>query len=65
MNRIKKGDYIETPRFLKVQIQKVFKSEANARKAGYYQPTHYDNYMYGIFGKHIGVNRMIFAAYEK
>jgi hypothetical protein len=62
---IKAGDYVKTPRFLRVEIQKVFKSEANARKQGYTEPTHYDNDKYGIAGKHKGTNRMEFAAYEK
>jgi hypothetical protein len=40
---IKKGDLIETPRFLNVRIQKVFRSETNARKQKYVEPTHYRN----------------------
>ena len=28
---MKKGDYVHTPRFCKVKIDKVFQSEANAR----------------------------------
>jgi len=62
---IKKGDLVETPRFLKVVIEKVFKSEANARKQGYTEPTDYDNGAYGILGKYIGESRMAFAAYVK
>jgi hypothetical protein len=40
---IKPGDYVNTPRFLRVKIQKTFKNEANARRQGYTEPTHYDN----------------------
>lgn len=62
---IKKGDYVETPRFLKVKIEKVFKNADNAKKQGYTEPTHYENDQYGIVGKSLGENRMTFAAYEK
>ena len=62
---IKSGDVVKTPRFLKVKIHKVFKSENNARKQGYTVTTHYDNSEYGILGKNIGENRMQFAAYTK
>lgn len=63
---MKKGDYVRTPRFLNVKIEKVFRNEDNARKAGFIEPTYYnDDYDFGVLGKVIGVNRMIFAGYKK
>lgn len=62
---MKKGDYVYTPRFCSVKIEKVFKTEENALKAGYNEPTHYKNYEYGILGKHTGINQMLFAGYRK
>ena len=57
---MKKGDWVNTPRFLKVQIEDVLTPE-QAREQGYTEPTHYRG-EYDIRGKHIGTNRMIFAA---
>jgi len=62
---IKKGDRVYTPRFMNVRIEKVFKSEENARRQGYTEPTHYKNGKYGVFGKVIGTNRSVFAAFVK
>lgn len=62
---MKKGDQIYTPRFCTVTIEKVFKSEENARKEKYAEPTHYDDPNYSILGKHTGTNRMTFAACRK
>jgi len=59
------GSYINTPRFLKVRIAAIFDSQEEARKEGYYEPTHYDNPEYDILGKHTGVNTMIFAGVKK
>lgn len=64
-NNMKKGDYIYTPRFCTVEIEKVFRNQENAYKAGYNEPTHYKNPEYGILGKNIGINQMIFAAFRK
>jgi hypothetical protein len=64
-DKINKGDRVETPRFCTVRIQKVFRSESNARKQKFIEPTHYENDRYGILGKHVGPNLMIFAAYVK
>lgn len=58
---MKKGDWVDTPRFCKVKIQKVFRTEQNAKKAGYYEPTHYEKDNYKIYGKHTGTNTMVFA----
>lgn len=62
---MKKGDYVYTPRFCTVRLEKVFRSEENARKAGYIETTHYQDPKYGILGKSIGLNRMVFAGYRK
>ena len=62
---IKKGDYVLTPRFCTVKIDKVFKSRENAAKAGYTEPTHFQDYDFGVVGKSIGINRMTFAAFRK
>ncbi|UQZ88302.1 hypothetical protein C4J81_03405 [Deltaproteobacteria bacterium Smac51] len=60
---MKKGDFVNTPRFCKVKIQKVFRSQQNALKAGYNVPTWYEDYLgYQVYGKHTGPNLMIFAA---
>jgi hypothetical protein len=59
---MKKGDYVKTPRFLTVKIAEIFNTEEEARKEGYREPTHYDGAEYEIVGKHIGTNRMTFAA---
>jgi hypothetical protein len=62
---MKKGEYVETPRFLKVKIEKVFRSNERALKEGYTEPTHYMNSEFHIRGKHIGENRMVFAVIKK
>lgn len=62
---VKVGDYIDTPRFCAVLIEKVFDSEAVARQDGYHEPTHFDGPLYRIYGKHTGINRMVFAAVKK
>lgn len=62
---MKKGDYVYTPRFCTVKIEKVFRSEANARKAGFTEPTHFRDSKYGIYGKSLGIDKMVFAAFKK
>ncbi|MDR0287181.1 MAG: hypothetical protein LBI03_05690 [Clostridiales bacterium] len=62
---MKQGDWINTPRFLKVEIKTVL-TKAEAREQGFTEPTHYwDDPEYDILGKNIGTNRMIFAAVIK
>ncbi len=61
---MKKGDYIYPPRFCGVRIEKVFRSEENARKAGFTEPTHYEGPTHGILGKSIDAYHMVFAAYK-
>ena len=62
---MKKGDYINTPRFCTVKIEEVFANNADALAQGFHEPTHYRNDEYEILGKHTGLNRMIFAAAKK
>ena len=62
---MKKGDWVDTPRFCKVQIEKVFKASETARKYGFLEPTHYKDNQYNIWGKNIGENCMVFAAVQK
>lgn len=61
---IRKGDWVNTPRFLKVKIQEVYKDQHELYEAGYKEPTHYDG-AYIIQGKHTGLNRMQFAAAKR
>jgi hypothetical protein len=65
MAKIKKGDYVYTPRFCSVEIKKVFRSRNTAGKQGFVEPTHYTSSEYDILGKHTGTNMMIFAAVKK
>jgi len=61
---MKKGDIVETPRFLNVKIEDVL-PRICAREQGFTEPTHYNDPNYDIFGKHIGKDEMIFAAVIK
>jgi hypothetical protein len=60
--KMKKGDYIKTPRFLTVKIADVFENLEIAKEQGYKEPTHFEDENYEILGKHTGTNTMIFAA---
>lgn len=62
---IKVGDRVMTPRFCTVRIKEVYEAEAGARKAGYTEPTYYENAQYGILGKSLDLYHMEFAAYKK
>lgn len=62
---MKKGDFVYTPRFCSVKIQKVFRTMKTAREQGYVETTHYENSEYQILGKHTGTNTMIFAGIKK
>ncbi|MCF2619983.1 hypothetical protein [Candidatus Pseudoscillospira sp. SGI.172] len=62
---MKKGEYVYTPRFCSVMIEKVFRSLETAVKYGFVEPTYYNNPEYSVFGKHIGKDTMIFAAVKK
>lgn len=63
---MKKGDYVNTPRFLTCEIEEVYENVAEARKDGFNEPTHYDrDPEYNVYGKSTGINTMIFAAVRK
>lgn len=57
--------WIDTPRFLKVKISAIFARSDDSAECGYTEPTHYDSPDWDIRGKHIGTNRMVFAAIRK
>lgn len=57
---MKIGDRVYTPRFCTVTIAAIFATNAAAREAGFIEPTYYDDDC--VFGRHIGTNRMDFAA---
>jgi hypothetical protein len=62
---MKTGDYVETPRFLKVKIVEVYTDNTKAMEDGFTEPTHYRDEEYHIRGKHTGPNTMIFAAIRR
>lgn len=62
---MKKGDLVNTPRFLKVRICEVYQDMSRAFDEGFREPTHYNDPGYAILGKHTGTNQMIFAAVKK
>ena len=58
---MKIGDFVYTPRFCTVRISAVFATEAEARAAGFCEPTYYKgNHI--ILGKSLDVYHMEFAA---
>lgn len=59
------GQWVQTPRFCGVRIKEVFSSEADARAAGYTEPTYYQGAEYGVLGKSLDLYSMVFAAYRK
>ena len=59
------GDYVNTPRFLRVRIRQIFPSVDDLRDAGYTEPTHFKDGTYEVSGKCIGNNEMLFAAAYK
>ena len=63
---MKKGDYVQTPRFGGVWIEEVYDNEFKARMDGFTETTHYwDDPEYGINGKSLDMYHMKFAAYKK
>ena len=62
---IETGDDIYTPRFCSVTIDEVFENCTDAKSAGYTEPTHYKDSVYGILGKSLDMYHMKFAAYKK
>lgn len=59
------GQWVQTPRFCGVRISEVFSSEADARAAGFVEPTHYQGTEWGVMGKSLDMYHMEFAAYQK
>lgn len=59
------GKWVQTPRFCGVRISEVFSSEADARAAGFVEPTYYQDAEYGVLGKSLDIYHMEFAAYRK
>lgn len=62
---MKKGDWVNTPRFCMVQLEEVFQSKEDAIKAGYTEPTYAEYDGFGILGKSIDLYHMRFAAYRE
>lgn len=62
---MKKGDWVNTPRFLNVEIEDVFGNRESAVKSGYTEPTHYRSDEYDVLGKSLDMYHMIFAAAKK
>jgi len=59
------GDYIHTPRFLKVRIEATFALMEDATACGYTEPTHLYDLPYQVMGKHYELNHMRFAVVLK
>lgn len=62
---MKKAEWVDTPRYGKVQIADVYESLADARAQGYTEPTHYKDENYAVLGKSTRKDRMVFAAAKK
>lgn len=58
-------DVVETPRFLQVKINAIFSSVEYAELSGFTVGTDYRDEDWHIRGKHIGENKMIFAAVKR
>lgn len=61
---MKVGDSVYTPRFCTVRISAIFASEAEARAAGFCEPTYYKG-DHVILGKVLDMYSMEFAAVSK
>ena len=59
---MKKGDCVQTPRFLRVRLEAVYGCPEELYAEGYKEPTHYKSDDYTVLGKSIGENCMLFAA---
>jgi hypothetical protein len=62
---IKIGDKVQTPRFLTVRIAAMFENTKLADDCGFTEGTDFRDEVYHIRGKHIGENRMLFAAVNR
>nr|WP_300804783.1 hypothetical protein [uncultured Acetatifactor sp.] len=61
---MKIGDSVYTPRFCTVRINAIFENEAEARAAGFCEPTYYEG-DHVILGKVLDMYSMEFAAVPK
>ena len=59
------GDYIQTPRFCQVQVSAVFRDFDTCYSCGFQESAHVIGREYVVYGKSIGMNRMIFAVCPK
>lgn len=55
------GDYIQTPRFCQVRVSAVFANFDDCYACGFTESAHVAGKDFLVYGKSIGVNRMIFA----
>lgn len=60
MSMPKINDYVHTPRFLTVRIDRVFRSYEDMVKAGFTEPTHFRG-DFKVNGKSIDMYTMVFA----
>lgn len=63
--KINLGDKVQTPRFLTTKISAMFVSVELAEFCGFTEGTDFRDYDWVIRGKHIGENRMLFAAVKR
>ena len=63
--KINLGDKVQTPRFLTVRMAAMFESIELAEGCGFTETTDFRDEEYHIRGKHIGENRMLFAAVKR
>lgn len=61
---MKIGDSVYTPRFCTIRINAIFENEAEARTAGFCEPTYYKG-DYIILGKSLDMYHLEFAAVPK
>ena len=59
------GDWVYTPRFEKVRIEAVYENYHECYRRGFNVPTHFRDDVWGVIGKIIATDTIIFAAYRK
>lgn len=59
------GDKIYTPRFCTVEISQIFSSMEDAVSNGFTESAHYNDGQFAVYGKSVGVNRMVFSAVKE
>lgn len=62
---MKMNDKVYTPRFCTVTISQIFNSRDEAVKAGFAEPTFFDDPEWIVVGKSLDLCHMVFAAYPK